>query len=487
MIRTSSFDKAITVALNLQDTNKSLVAIEDTPVGRLVAPLIAPNLFRVNDGNTYSIADIVGILQTTGNVEGVDPYDYNLKQFVELASKGVKNTIHLTKNIAIPVIEDIATACEDAVADKTVNRGFALNIIDDGAKSILDSAILENAVERYTDVALNKEIGTVPYHEARSTEQVMGLMKVGLEKFDKEVEEWLAKACGSENVIDLYFRIFSQGNYSSSLVNAIGKDSNSYINAIIVFLIALGLSKDFDPNITLSKSEYENQMSNVICYSAMVVKQAIGRKKSNSITKYLVDSFPPANQEFSYDEPSKGVIVVNKDLYNQFLEAGGTPEAIMGSYLSDRENQYDKLIEKVSDYTRIYNARLLQARSNNTDQATLTLRRTILNKMYAEIDHCRPEVTDKGLWSGVVIDCEKAYALVDKLVAKVNVLDLNNIYLAVKEIVLAVFFQTTDVEELLTYIDNAQALCDKSEIQTAVNVAIIDYVVNWFFSQTKVV
>ena len=244
MIRINSLDKAAIVALNLQDSNKTLVGIEDTPVGRLVAPLIAPNLFRVNDGNTYSIADIVGVLQTTGQVEGADPYDYNLKQFVDLAVKGVQSTIHLTKNIAIPVINDVANKCEEAVADKTVNRGFALNIIDDGAKSILDSAILQNAVDRYTDVALDKSIGTVPYHEARSTEQVMELMKVGLEKFDKEVEEWLAKACGSENVIDLYFKVFSQGNYSSSLVNVIGKDSNSYINAIIVFLIGTVLTRD---------------------------------------------------------------------------------------------------------------------------------------------------------------------------------------------------------------------------------------------------
>ncbi len=487
MIRTSSFDKVFPVALNLQDTNKSLVAIEDTPVGRLVAPLIAPNLFRVNDGNTYSIADIVGILQTTGQVDGVDPYDYNLKQFVDLAVKGVQSTIHLTKNIAIPVINDVANKCEEAVADKTVNRGFALNIIDDGAKSILDSVILQNAVDRYTDIALDKSIGTVPYHEARSTEQIMELMKVGLEKFDKEVEEWLAKACGSENVIDLYFKVFSQGNYSSALVNVIGKDTNSYINAIIVFLIGLGLSKDLDPNIPLSKSEYELQMSNVICFAGMVVKQAISRRKSNSITKYLVDSFPPANEEFSYTETNKGIIVVNKSLYDQYLEAGGTPEAIMGAYLSDRENQYDRLLEKVSDYTRVYNARLLQARSNNTDQATLTLRRTMRSCLYAEIDHCRAEATDKGLWTGINLDTQKAYELVDKLTGKITVLDLNNIYLAAKDIVLTVFFQATDVKEMLDYIDNAQTLSENDDMQTAVNIAIIDYVVNWFFSQTKVV
>ena len=40
---------------------------------------------------------------------------------------------------------------------------------------------------------------------------------------------------------------------------------------------------------------------------------------------------------------------------------------------------------------------------------------------------------------------------------------------------------------MLDYIDNAQTLSENDDMQTAVNIAIIDYVVNWFFSQTKVV
>lgn len=104
-----------------------------------------------------------------------------------------------------------------------------------------------------------------------------------------------------------YFKVFSQGNYSSSLVNAIGRDTNSYINAIVVFLIGLGLSKDLDPNIPLSKSEYELQMSNVICFAGMVVKQAIPRRNSNSITKCLVDYSNLANVALVTPKPTKAL------------------------------------------------------------------------------------------------------------------------------------------------------------------------------------
>lgn len=486
MIRTNSFNKAAGISLTLQEKGKGLVALEDTPVGRLVAPLIAPNLFRLTENREYSVAELTSMLQQTSEVEGTDPYDYNLKQFVDLAATGVRRTIHLTKNIALPVIEDITQKVEEAVTAETVNRGLALNIVDDGAKAILDSSILENAVERYVDTALPNVIDTAPYHDPRSSEQIMELMKVGLDKFDEDIKGWMARVTGSEKAIDLYSRVFAQGASAGSLENIIGKDSSSYINAIIVFLIARGLTQDLDEHINLNKATYDNVMSAIICYSALVVKQAIATRKAGSVTKYLVESFPPANEEYSYTDPSRGVIIVNKALYDQFLESGGTPEVVMGAYLSDRQNAYDDLLANKDRYTSVYNARVLQARSDNASRGTMVMRRALKTCIYDEINHCKVDATDKGLWGGIVLETENAFDIADALIAKTNVNDLNNIYLAVKDIVLATFFQSTDVEQLINYIEAAKGFGGNDDIQTSVNVAIMDYIINWFLSQTKI-
>ena len=58
-------------------------------------------------------------------------------------------------------------------------------------------------------------------------------------------------------------------------------------------------------------------------------------------------------------------------------------------------------------------------------------------------------------------------------------------YGAVRRVVLATFFGETDVCKLLSYIDAVKF--DDIDIQSAANIAIIDYIVDWFLHQVNVI
>src|SRR5699024_9494816 len=114
--------------------------------------------------------------------------------------------------------------------------------------------------------------------------------------------------------------------------------ADSYPEALIAFLLARGLNLNTDDNINLTAAEYDYRMSLITNYCAMVVKRAIARNISADKNDRVVMRYPPQGQELSYDRPDQGIIVVNKNVYTKFLNEGGSPEAIMGSYLVDRQS-----------------------------------------------------------------------------------------------------------------------------------------------------
>lgn len=490
MIRNLSFTKASAIYQHLSDHNKNAFAAakQNTPVSTLVDPVIAPALFYDDQSDDYkSVNSITSMIERnaqhqTGN--GTDTYDLTLSNFVSLASEAIRRTVYLTKTVALPTIEDITLQSEARLNEVTGGLGLALNIVPDTQASVLVNPTLVEAIRPFESVA-GPDTETVNVHDPRDSAQLVEIMRVGYDDFDKEMEAWMAAHVSSEIVSSIYNRVFSSGSNTVHISSVFGASADSYPEALICFLIARGLMQNPDDNINMTASKYDMGMAFISNYSAMVIKRGMNSFDSADKHDRIVLRYPAPGQELSFDRPEQGIIVVNKPAYDRYLEQGGTPEAIMGSYLLDRKTHSEDLMQDRDGYVKTYNARILKVRSDSRLRAILSLRKHIERLVSHEISRTLPETSEKGVWGGIDINQAAAQLRLRAAVERLRLEDLDDMYGAVRNIVLDVFFIDTDVAKLIELID-ANSKDSPEDIKSAVNVAIVDYIVDWFMHQTTV-
>ena len=487
MINSLAFSKAVAIHHQITDHNPNafVVARQDTPVANLVAPVIAPALFYDDQSDDFkSVASIASMLERNAVIkEGTDTHEMSLRNFVSLASETVRRTVYLTKTVALPVIEDITTRAEDRLNEVSGGTGLALNILPDTQSDILLNPTLVSAIQGFTSVA-GLKTSTVNVHDPRDSAQLVELMRVGYDAFDKEMEAWMAAHVSADIVSNVYNKVFSSAGTPTYISNVFDTNVDNYPEALICFLLARGLSLNPDDNINMSANDYDSAMALVSNYSAGVVRGAM--KRFDNVDKFdrVVLRYPPLGQELSFDRPEQGVIVVNKITYERFLEQGGSPEAIMGSYLLDRQTDAPKLLENRDQYINHYNARVLKTRSDDRVRVIVSMRRFLESAVANEIVNTSNENTEEqGLWKGITINPEAAQRILRKCIDRLVLEDMDDMYSTVRDIILEVFFADTDVGKLIQLVD-ANSKDNPEDLKSAVNVSIVDYIVDWFIHQT---
>lgn len=487
MIHTLAFNKAVALHHQIVDHSPDtfIVASTNTPVATLVAPVIAPALFYDDQSADYqSVASIASMLERNSvTKEGTDTHDMTLRNFVQLASESIRRTVYLTKTVALPIIEDLALAAENRFNEVTGGSGLALNILVDTQSEILANPTLVNAIEPFQIVA-GPNTESVNVHDPRDSAQLVELIRVGYEDFDNEMQAWIGAHLSADIVSNVYHKVFSSAGTSTYMSNVFEGSAENYPEGLICFLLARGLILNPDENINMSAADYDKAMAMVSNYAAITVKR--GMTKSTNADKYnrMVLRYPPQGQELSYDRPEQGVIVVNKNVYESFLKEGGSPEVVMGAYLADRETDSTKLIVNRDQYLNLYNARLLKTRSDKRLTTITAMRNhleTALANEIVKIDMGTDDV--ESIWTGIKLDAVVAQANLRRGIDFLILEDLDDMYTTVRNLVLDVFFSETDVRKLITLID-ANSKDHPDDIKGAANVAVVDYIVDWFMHQT---
>ena len=491
MLRTLSVTKAHQVFLQLKDSvpNIGIIAKENTPVSQLTTPLIAPNLFKLTPEARDNITcnTIVSDIMSTAEAKvDTDNYDKALSNFIQLAAPSIKATIYLTKSVAIPMMDEISAKVEERLHAVSGGNGLALNIVEDDASAILSSQTLKTALERYiraTDAQANA-LDNLPVHTPRDSAAVLELIKVGYDNFDGEILDWVTKYVGSETLLKLYVDVFSSGSPVTAIRSIVPNSEVNYPIALLGFLLSLGLMNNLDDNINMSKSDYEVKISQLVSYFAGIVNVAISQRDTWRASKRLVVKYPLAGEELTYNNAAKGIILVNREVYQEYLEAGGSPEAIMGSYLTNKKYTLSDIMDQADNYVKAYNTRVASVRSDSQLRKVIELRRGIVAEVAAEIANANGS-GKSGYWANLRLNQEICQRKLTAAADELYLADLNDVYGAVRRVVLATFFSETDVCKLLSYIDAVKF--DDIDIQSAANIAIIDYIVDWFLHQVNVI
>ncbi len=173
--------------------------------------------------------------------------------------------------------------------------------------------------------------------------------------------------------------------------------------------------------------------------------------------------------------PDLGHLFVNGDIYDEWLAEGGTPEALLGSAVTDRSMNYNWLIENKDQYERDYASRATVIRSGQNSREYSTVLSALRDSVTKAINELPEDRLVDGTRSNLHIK-------LDGYLQETYMQDVSekNIYRTVRKIVCGVMFQNRDIRTILDNIDTLREEHGDMDIREVALLSTIDLLTRWF-------
>lgn len=480
MISAQAIDGIKPLAKKLLAHGVALEAIDDTPVAVLNNSTTVITTTG-NDENQAVELDSKATAQITTVTSGPLPTSHNMNFdiMVENGIKEVQKQLNIARNQVVPMqqqlVESVSDVLNDSVSD--VLNGYKINIISlsnvfhDGN---LLALITEFKAARLSPVELLPKLGDVV------TEDIINnYLKTGFANTDKAISAWVAEQ-GNEYFASIWLDFFND-TLKSDHRDFATKLSHNENRALAVFLIARNLVDNPPEGAQMDLSTYNDLMCKIRNTAGyMLYNKLVSIDNQNKGNILVLGALPSDNGT---------TIIVNGDVYNDWIKNGGDVDVILGMclYLNTRnqpvvaypvsvvETNKEIYLKAWYEYATIAKATALE---NKYNALRSTLTASFLKILEDDADESSTE-----------LGREIAEIYKDFKKALFNTTDetLRNIDDAVLQLICASRFKNTDAYFLLSRIDFHMKNNSELQPREAATLATIDYVTDWAFKQMSVV
>ncbi len=404
--------------------------------------------------------------------------DY-METAVRTISKTVQSNLHLARNVVNPIIATVVSEVEAAQKQAMTAMATVLSIVPDQYESIWSSTLLDSMVERYKDTPAIGSTTIPNVHPLLTDDAIIELLKTGAGRFDKEVTAWVEEI-GVECVVDVYRSYFSvsgqsgldDGGEPMPIGYAIGTTPADRRRTLIVHLLARRLSANVLEGVEVPLNDYRELMAGVIEQSGRGVCRVLETRTRNRLQKRMITRWPQEGAEYMVNNPDAAQIEVNNDLYEEWLEQGGRPEILYGSFITDRNENQAQLIERGGEYVIAWSRRAGLVRSAQRSDGFNTTLSALRRSITAQINTMSDDLLPDG----------SRGPLHDRLLEALEVLSINqaaHLYSCAKNLVCNVMFPHTDARLVLDTVDQVGADNPDLDIREVALLATIDILTRW--------
>ena len=415
-----------------------------------------------------------------------------LETVLELAVRATRVDQDFARNGVNPVIRSIVEAVEASENSRAGEAGLRPDLVPYFYADLWDSASWNALVARFADQPIVKVYIRQPI-ELPEDVKLFDLVTDGLPGNDEQLKA-LIQNHSEEWVNHVWRAVFCNDSEAAWATNILGRsDEDGWffspnrlsVDAVIVaFLMARSLLKR-EPSRGYSAQDWDAAISSVIGAAGQRLYRATKQRAEDRATQQLVFSYD--YREACADDlifstavrtAGRGVIVINGDLYNDYLERGGSPEALMGASYSKQSRKLDELLvinEQLQEAYRRHEQ--LISERYNAQQYTRVLEtlRTEIMKYISTI----PE--DQA------IRTREAYvAMVRSELALFATRDIGALWYFVRRLVCRVFFPHTNALRVLEKIDEVAERMPNASVQVASYHATIEILIDWFWEQLEI-
>lgn len=481
MITSMSISAVQLLAQKICQAGYSITPLSGTPLWELqsasyTAMLDATNFVDGNDAN--SIVQRIACDSGTENAHGICTHDVALDNAKNMLANAIRADIHHARNIVRPSIDRCIEIINTRMKNHDIKTASVMSIVPDRFEAIWSSVFLLDMISPFKET-MAKSIEVSPaIHPAASDETILGLLKTGSTRFDNELAEWVNEI-GASFVIDTYNRYllspehrpdssFSMGDINSLMtLDAMGRK-----RALIIHIMANRLQKEVMEGISMRLGAYEIMMAEIYSQTGRILNRILEKRERAIQLNTVVIQWPVTGSEYATAPNEFTDLTVNADVYDKWLNAGGTPEALLGAAISDMQPDYDVLLEKREEYERMWNNRMLLVNAQNEARRFSVMADSIQYAVSKEIADLTDEVSggmDKANMQVALTAC----------IRKLTNTCLSDLVGCLRDIVCDVIYPDTNAKDLLRRIDEIHRNNPRYTPREAAGVAYLEHVVRW--------
>lgn len=483
MIREKSLHAVMQLADNYAANGYELYPVNGSP---LVPVCRTSNPLNVQIKDLSSDAFAIPSISKTRLENGEVPHDVRMEEAVEFAAEVVRNNLKLARTVVNPIVLRALENIEAKLNKDQQILSQPLTVVQYHYHKLWDNPLLESMVSRYegTPAFQIEQRNGMPKLAA---DQIEEHLKLDISRYDEDMSdlvdgyspEWLEAVYSAGFLIEENEMMVEMG--VPPLTSMI-QNSGTYPDELaVIFTLARSFLDSAPEGAAMGLDVYRDWMATVVSQTGRAIVRVMDRRESERNRKILVRRWPIF--EFGILRDEGGEIVVNGEVYNRWLEEGGTPEALMGAAVTDKESGYTTLIEKVETYENNWKRqeRILssEVRFDRFNRTVSGIEKAISYEINT-FEHGEPEAADARKIQQHSELKRHLKDLTGRLV------DEHNLYATVRSLICKIMFPRTEAERILSAIDSAAAANPGIDVREAAFLAVIEVVSEWVGCQIEV-
>lgn len=476
MIRQNTLNSVVALADKLANANVALAPVESSPLATLIS---AGSIPMPDQGGLIGLDFENRLLSGSmyKNQQGICEHDLVMDEIVDVVVKTVNFNLDLTQNKVNPMVKRVLEATQEYVSNKQAVDAGAISISPLHYHKVWSSHYLTGMVERFTETAVN-DIRLSIKVPMPTVENEFELISTGLTRFDEELMD-LVRTLEPGTLSDLYRRLFvtESEDYVPTILPYLNYLRVSPNQPLLVFLIAQKLVDNIPEGVKTTPEQYKEYITAIMAQAGRALCRQIERREAAAKNKTLVSSW--SQHQVSDLGITPVVIEVNGDVYNKWLQEGGSPDVLFGAFCTDRLSNYNLLLERKEAYASAWarQQRLLQSeRRLQLDNHTLVG----LNKAVEQEILQLPE-------DELLVDRKKYLSVLNDYMRNLpNGWQKENLYYSVRKTVCSVIYPHTMAFDILVAIDSACEAHPDLPVREAAFFGAMEVVADWLTQLIKV-
>lgn len=388
------------------------------------------------------------------------------------AAIGLQLASHIAHamNVVLPTIGECYAAIEKARDAEGANGVQSYKVEMSKSSSLFDVGDIVSSIEEFATIEAVRELPLVLDFEEMGVEDVVKLMMIGSSTYDAAIADFVADA-GQETIADVWRTVFCNANPSVKDYDQYRADRNmGNTRNWATFLIAKNLLLKVDalPPVTgaagFSKGKYGVALRQLVEVTGRALAIQVATVAGNERVGML------------FETVSGKTIYVNKSVFDRFMADGGDIEIILGAVVTEQTHLSAKQLAEQTEklkaaWSYYYNRSLMSAKTNELTNVRLAIANFVRRAVATTEDQ-------------VVIDNrDKIVNETDKYVEAIFLPALEDIPTLALNVVCDLMFDHTKAGDLLRGVNSAMAYNKDVSKEDALNLAVVDYVADWYASQ----
>lgn len=444
------------------DESVSLEAIPGSELYKLTRATATSGELQQCDEDTY-LPKYISDLSSQRGLDNQFTHDIAQADAVDNAVSIILANVDIAKNKVNPLVRNVLDTLNNLFATEYKEAGNVYSIITDNIASPCDHAAFDGLIAEDVETPFVFTGVNFPLNKDAelSGEAVLSLVETGKSSFDKAVKEYFQDG---NTLQDIYWSILRYESRDS--LNAIYGETGRLLG---YWLVAKALIDNPPAGTTAYIAEYNGYLKNIVVKAAQALKTILDTRSSIAKVKVLIKSI------------AGSVIHVNGDVYPNWLDAGGTPEALMGYVIETgsafNQVSYDTILDDVKHFELVYRVQEKARQDKITEDKLYVFRRlwTVAVRQVLQ--------TSQEYGSSVDILLPKFQALAN------DIQDANEkrLWAFIRQAVTDILFADTDAAAILKNIDEYSEKFQGITIDEAFQLTAAKYVTDWVSQQIRVI